>query len=113
MRPASDGGWNQIAYQGLQRIEKELGATTAYQQTEKAEEFEEGFRGYARKGFNLVFGHGDEFSDAAARVAPEFPKTIFVTTGGRTGLPNAAPIRLAAEEATYLLGVIAAHVSRT
>jgi basic membrane protein A and related proteins len=111
--PVSDGGWNQIAYQGLQRIEKELGATTAYQQTEKAEEFEEGFRGYARQDFNLVFGHGDEFSDAAARVAPEFPKTIFVTTGGRTILPNAAPIRLAMEEATYLLGIIAARVSRT
>lgn len=111
--PVSDGGWNQIAYQGLQRIEKELGAQIAYQQTEKAEEFEEGFRGYARQGYRLVFGHGDEFSDAVARVAPEFPDTVFVTTGGRTVLPNAAPIRLAMEEATYLLGIIAASVSRT
>jgi basic membrane protein A len=111
--PVSDGGWNQIAYQGLQRIEKELGAQGAYQQTEKAEEFEEGFRGYARKDYNLVFGHGDEFSDAAARVAPEFPKTIFVTSGGRTVLSNAAPMVFAMEEATYLLGIIAARVSRT
>jgi basic membrane lipoprotein Med (substrate-binding protein (PBP1-ABC) superfamily) len=111
--PVSDGGWNQIAYQGLQRIEKELGAKISHQLTEKAEEFEEGFRGYARQGYHLVFGHGDEFSDAAQRVAPEFPKTIFVTTGGRTVLPNAAPIRLAMEEATYLLGILAAGVSKT
>jgi basic membrane lipoprotein Med (substrate-binding protein (PBP1-ABC) superfamily) len=111
--PVSDGGWNQIAYQGLQRIEKDLGAQIAYQQTEKAEEFEEGFRGYARQGYRLVFGHGDEFSDAAARVAADFPDTIFVTTGGRTVRPNAAPIRLAMEEATYLLGIIAAGVSRS
>jgi basic membrane lipoprotein Med (substrate-binding protein (PBP1-ABC) superfamily) len=111
--PVSDGGWNQIAHQGLQQIQKRLGAKIAYQQTEKAEEFEEGFRGYARQGYHLVFGHGDEFSDAAARVAPEFPQTSFVTTGGRTVLPNAAPIRLAMEEATYLLGIIAASVSKT
>lgn len=111
--PVSDGGWNQIAYEGLKQIEAELGAQVAYQQTEKAEEFEEGFRGYARQGYRLVFGHGDEFSDAVARVAPEFPDTIFVTTGGRTTLANAAPMRPAMEEATYLLGIIAAGMSKT
>jgi basic membrane lipoprotein Med (substrate-binding protein (PBP1-ABC) superfamily) len=111
--PVSDGGWCQIAYEGLQRIEKQLGAEVAYQQTERAEEFEEGFRGYARRGFQLVFGHGEEFSDAAGRVAPEFPQTIFVTTCGRTEGPNLAPLQFAMEEGTYLLGMLAAGVSRT
>jgi basic membrane protein A len=111
--PVNDNGWNQIAWEGLQRIQKELGAQISHQMTERAEQFEEGFRGYARQGYRLVFAHGAEFSDAIARVAPEFPETVFVSTGGRTVLPNAAPINAAMEEATYLLGVIAAGVSRT
>lgn len=111
--PVNDDGWNQIAYEGLQQIEKELGAKISHQTTERAEQFEEGFRGYARQGYRLVFGHGAEFSDAIARVAPEFPETIFISTGGRTVLPNAAPILPAMEEATYLLGMIAAGISKT
>jgi basic membrane lipoprotein Med (substrate-binding protein (PBP1-ABC) superfamily) len=111
--PVTDEGWNQIAYDGLKRIEQDLGAQVSHQITEKAEQFEEGFRGYAQQGYRLVFGHGDEFSDAVDRVAPEYPETIFVTTGGRTVRPNAAPIRLRMEEATYLLGIIAAGVSRS
>jgi len=111
--PVNDDGWNQIAWEGLQRIEKELGAQISHQLTERAEQFEEGFRGYARQGYRLVFGHGAEFSDAIARVAPEFPDTIFVSTGGRTALANAAPLNAAMEEATYLLGILAAGVSKT
>jgi basic membrane lipoprotein Med (substrate-binding protein (PBP1-ABC) superfamily) len=111
--PVTDGGWNEIAYKGLQRIEKELGATINYQQVERAEEFESGFRGYARDGYALVFGHGAEMSDAAKRVAAEFPKTRFVTTGGEQTAPNLAVIRLAAEEGTYLLGMLGASMSKS
>jgi len=106
--PVTDGGWNEIAYKGLQRIEKELGATINYQQVERAEEFENGFRGYARDGYTLVFGHGAEMADAAKKVAAEFPNTKFVTTGGDQTAPNLGVIRLAAEEGTYLLGMIGA-----
>jgi basic membrane protein A and related proteins len=111
--PVTDGGWNEIAYKGLQRIEKELGATINYQQVERAEEFESGFRGYARDGYTLVFGHGAEMSDAAKTVAAEFPNTKFVTTGGEQTAPNLAVIRLAAEEGTYLLGMLGAAVSKS
>ena len=51
-------------------------------QTKTPAEFEENFRQYGAQGYSLVFGHGFEFQDAAKRVAPEFPKTIYVTTSG-------------------------------
>jgi basic membrane lipoprotein Med (substrate-binding protein (PBP1-ABC) superfamily) len=111
--PVTDGGWNEIAYKGLQRIEQELGATINHQQVERAEEFESAFRGYARDGYTLVFGHGAEMSDAAKRVAPEFPDTRFVTTGGDQTAPNLAVIRLGAEEGAYLLGMLGASVSKS
>jgi basic membrane protein A len=109
----SDQSWNGGAYEGLLRIRDSLGAQVSHIQTKTPAEFEENFRQYGAKGYSLVFGHGFEFQDAAARVAPLFPKTVFVTTGGtRTG-PNLAAMSFAFEQPSYLAGIVAASVSKT
>jgi len=111
--PVSDAGWNALAYEGLLLIRDRLGAEVAQIQTKTPAEFEEGFRDFARRGFNLIFGHGFEFQDAAAAVAPDFPKTVFITTSGNTVRTNVAPLRFMLEEATYLQGMLAASLSKT
>lgn len=108
-----DGGWNSIAWEGMQRIKSELGAELSHQETKTPAEFEEGFRSYGAKGFDLAFGHGFEFQEAAKKAGAEFPNTIFITTSGNTIATNVAPMRFKIEEATYLLGVIAARESKT
>jgi basic membrane lipoprotein Med (substrate-binding protein (PBP1-ABC) superfamily) len=108
-----DGGWNQSAYEGLERIHTELGAEIAHQETKTPQDFESGFRDFAARGFNLVFGHGFEFQDAAANVAKDYPKTVFVTTSGSTVRENVAPIVFELEDATYLLGFVGARLSKT
>lgn len=107
-----DAGWNQSAHEGLKRIEAELGARVAHQQTSTPLEFESGFRDFAARGYGLVFGHGFEFQDAAGRVAAEFPGSVFVTTSGSTIRDNVAPIVFELEQATYLLGYVGALLSR-
>src|SRR6478609_1785324 len=67
--PVSDAGWNALAYEGLMQIRDELGAEVAQVQTKTPAEFEGGFRGFARRGFRLIFGHGFEFQEAAASVS--------------------------------------------
>jgi len=109
--PVSDAGWNAAAYEGLQRIEKELNAQISQVETKTPSEFEEAFRDYARQGYQLIFGHGFEFQDAAAAVAPDFPKTVFITTSGNTVRPNVAPMVFELEHATYLAGALAALMS--
>jgi basic membrane lipoprotein Med (substrate-binding protein (PBP1-ABC) superfamily) len=109
----SDGGWNAGAYDGLQRIQAELGAEVSHVETRTPAEFEEAFRDYAGRGFRLVFGHGFEYQEAAARVAAEYSDTIFVTTSGSTVRPNLAPMVFELEQATYLCGVIAARMTKT
>ncbi len=111
--PVSDAGWNALAYEGLLAIRDQLGAEVSQIQTKTPAEFEEGFRDFARRGYQLVFGHGFEFQDAAAAVAPDFPRTVFITTSGNTVRPNVAPLRFMLEEATYLEGVVAAGMSKT
>ncbi len=111
--PISDAGWNAGAYEGLEAIEKELGARISNVQVKSPSEFEEQFRAYAAKGTSLVFGHGFEFQDAAARVAKEYPKTVFVTTSGSRTAPNLAPIVFELEQAAYLCGIMAGRMTKT
>ena len=106
-----DGGWNQSAYEGLERIRDELGAEIAHQEAKTPQDFESGFRDFAARGFKLVFGHGFEFQDAAALVSKEYPNTIFITTSGSTIRSNVAPIVFELEEATYVLGFLGARLS--
>ena len=109
----NDGGWNAIAWEGLQRCKNELGAEVSHQETKTPAEMLEGFRAFGAKGFDVAFGHGFEYQDPARTAAAEFPKTVFITTSGTTVLPNVSPMRFELEEATYLLGVIAARESKT
>ncbi len=111
--PISDAGWNAGAFEGLQRIRDSLGAEVSHVETRTPAEFEESFRDYARRGYRLVFGHGFEFQDAAARVAADFPGTIFITTSGSTVRPNVSPMVFELEQGTYLAGLLAGGITRS
>ena len=105
--PISDQSWNGGAYAGLQRIRDSLGAQVSHIQTRTPAEFEENFRQYGAQGYDLVFGHGFEFQDAAVRVAPQHPRTFFVTTSGNQVRENVAGMTFAFEESSYLAGMVA------
>ncbi len=93
------------------RIRDSLGATVSHIQTRTPAEFEEQFRQYGAQGYDLVFGHGFEFQDAAKRVGPDFPHTIFITTSGTTSGANVAGIAFAFADASYLAGVVAGRMT--
>lgn len=111
--PISDQAWNATAYQGLERMRDSLGASISHIQTKTPAEFEENFRQYGAKGFDLVIGHGFEFQDAARRVGPQFPQTLFATTGGEGAGPNVVALSFAFDEPSYLAGMAAAAMTRT
>lgn len=111
--PISDQSWNGSAYAGLQRIKDNLGASVSHIQTKTPAEFEENFRQYGSQGYALVIGHGFEFQAAAARVGPDFPKTIYVTTGGTTTGANVASMSFAFEQPSYLAGLVAGSVTKS
>ncbi len=109
----ADQAWNGAAYSGLLRIRDSLGARISHIEVKTPSEFEENFRQYGAQGYRLVIGHGAEFQDAAMRVAPEFPRTIYVSTGGNQVQGNAIGLEFAFEEGSYLAGVIAAGLSKS
>ncbi|HKH92436.1 MAG TPA: BMP family protein [Gemmatimonadaceae bacterium] len=105
--PISDQSWNGGAYQGLLRIRDSLGASISHIQTKTPAEFEEQFRQYGSQGYQLVFGHGFEFQDAAKRVGPDHPRTIYVVTSGSSVAANVAGIEFGFADASYLAGMLA------
>ena len=111
--PISDQSWNGGAYAGLMRIRDSLGATVSHIQTKTPAEFEEQFRQYGAQGYQLVFGHGFEFQDAARRVGPDFPRTVFVTTSSASSGTNVAGISFAFADAAYLAGMLAGAMTTT
>lgn len=111
--PISDQAWNAGAYDGLVGIRDSLGAEISHIQTKTPAEFEENFRQYGAQGYAMVIGHGFEFQDAAVRVAPLYPKTVYVITGGRVTAPNVAGISYAFEEASYQAGMVAGLTTKT
>lgn len=111
--PVSDKSWNGSAYEGLLELRDSLGAEISHIQTKTPAEFEENFRQYGAQGYRLVFGHGFEFQDAASRVAPSYPNTIYIVTSGRVTGPNVAGVAFLFEEASYQAGMIAGAVTKT
>ena len=111
--PISDQSWNGGAYQGLLRIRDSLGAQISHIQTKTPAEFEENFREYGAQGYDLVFGHGFEFQDAARAVAPSFPRTQYVVTSGNTAGGNVSGLEFGFAEPSYLAGMIAGTMTRS
>lgn len=111
--PISDQSWNGGAYEGLMWIRDTLGAKVSHIQTRTPAEFDENFRQYGAQGYDLVFGHGFEFQDAALRTGPQFPRTVYITTSGTSTAKNVAGIEFAFEEASYLAGMLAGAMTKT
>lgn len=107
--PISDQGWNATAYNGLLNIEKNLGAEISYTENVAQSDFEEVFRGYAIEGYDIIFGHGFQFGDAAMKVAPEFPDSKFVITSTDISQePNVASLNNDNRQQGFLAGALAA-----
>src|SRR3954466_12382003 len=112
--PISDQSWNGGAYQGLLRIRDSLHASISHIQTATPADFEENFRQYGSQGYRLVFGHGFEFQDAAKRVGPDYPKTIYVVSSSDVAqAPNVAGIQFAFADASYLAGLVAGAMTKS
>ena len=110
--PVSDSGWNALAYEGLQGIKEEMGATID-QKESSGTKIADDMRAYAQQNYNVVFGHGFEYNEPAMKVAKAFPNTVFVTSSGGGTAKNVGAFRFDLEEGFYIAGYLAALMSKT
>jgi basic membrane protein A len=110
----TDGGWSQLAYNGLKELKARHGFKTAYAENISIAQMDQVARGYSDDNFDLVIGHGVEFSSTLLEVAPDYPRQhYFVTTFlPQSGVPaNIMFVNMGYFGAAYGAGILAALIS--
>lgn len=112
--PVNDNGWNATAYAGLMKIKEELGAETAYSEKVSNSDAAEFIRGYADDGYDVIIGHGFEYGDIMKDIAPDYKDSWFLVNSSTISQePNLASLSLNNSEQGYLMGSIAALMSKS
>ncbi|MER8044983.1 BMP family ABC transporter substrate-binding protein [Streptomyces sp. NPDC094032] len=112
-----DQSFNDAAYAGLQKAEKELGVKGAEAEPSEGEgdaDKVQRLTALARAGNNPVIGVGFAYAPAIEKVSKAYPKTTFgiIDDTSKTG-PNIANLVFNEEQGSYLAGVAAAKASKT
>lgn len=109
-----DQSFNDAAYAGLTKAEKELGVEGQdLEPTAGGADREEKLRLLTEQGFQLNFGIGFIFSDSIKKVAAEKPDLKFAIVDSVVSLPNVVSLTFAEEQGSYLVGAAAALKSKT
>jgi len=113
-----DKSFNDAAYAGLERAKSELGIDFQTLETGEGSDREAQMRQLAAGGSQLVFGIGFLFTDDIKALAKEFPNVKFAcvdytVTEGEALPPNLAALKFKEEEGSFLVGALAALLSKT
>jgi basic membrane protein A len=118
-----DKSFNDGAYAGAVRAEKELGARIRLIEPGEDSDRESGLRLLAAEHMDLVVGVGFIFTDDVTQLAKEYPNVNFAVVDyaistDKAGKPIAPPSNVAAlkfkeEEGSFLVGALAALVSQS
>ncbi len=109
----NDMGWNQVAYEGLQKAADQFGCETAYTENLAAADIAAAFSDYAASGYDVIIGHGYEFGDPAVEVGASYPDTKFIIIEGEVSADNVSSYQMSCNEAAYLNGMLAASLTKT
>jgi basic membrane protein A len=109
----NDNGFNELAYKGLKRAERELGIEGRVVEAKSAADYIPNMSTLARKGYDLVIGVGFAQGDAIAATAKRFPDTHFaivdVDQASLKGKPaNVEGLLFREEQVGYLVGYLGA-----
>lgn len=113
-----DKSFNDAAYAGLEKAQKELGVTFTTLETNEGSDREAQLRQLAAGDAKLVFGVGFLFTDDVRALAKEFPDQKFAcvdytVTPGDTLPPNLVALKFREEEGSFLVGALAGLLTKT
>jgi basic membrane protein A and related proteins len=108
----TDGGWNQLAKEGIEQVRRDLKAEVVILQKVAQDRAGDELRAFAADGFDLVIAHGYEYLVPAAEVAATTPMKIAVS-GADVAKPGIATLDFDVSQASYQLGVIAGTLTKS
>ena len=118
-----DKSFNDGAYLGAERAEKELGVRVRFIEPGEGSDRESGLRLLAAEGMDLVIGVGFIFTDDLTQLAKEYPNTRFAGVDYSVATdkdgkvipppPNLAALKFREEQGSFLVGALAALVGNS
>ena len=111
----NDAGFGQAGYLGIQAM-KNAGFDITMVENLKSPDLEATARDFASRGYDILFGHSFEFQSHFFKVAPDYPKVKFIVNKGapKPKTPdNLLIIDIKEHQPAYILGVLAAHLTKT
>ena len=114
--PHNDGGWSQQHDSARLEVEKALGdkvETSYVENVPEGPDAERAIERLARSGCKIVFTTSFGFMDPTLKVAAKFPDVKFEHATGFKAADNVSTYNLRWYEGRYVMGQIAAKVSKT
>src|SRR6185503_8787360 len=109
----SDAGWGAFGYNAAQALQGKYSYIVELKENVPIPKIEETLRDYAKAGYDLIISHGFEWGKPAVNVGKDYPAAKFVIFTGLVNSSNVASIYPMQQEGTYVLGALAATMSKT
>jgi basic membrane protein A len=109
----SDASWGVFGYNAARTLEEKYGYDVDFKENVDVQDMESVLAECANAGYGVIIAHGFEWGKAVLNVSKDYHNTKFILFPGLIQSPNVASIFPMQQEATYLLGTLAAMMSKT
>lgn len=108
-----DKSFNDSAFAGLERAEKELGVEIRTVDSKSEKDYESNLETLSEQGFDVVVAVGITQMNALNTVAPKHPNTKYAIIDAPVNLPNVRALLFSEEQGSYLAGYVAGATTKT
>jgi basic membrane protein A len=108
-----DKSFNAAAYQGAIQAKEELKSYLKYVEATDDNVLEFLLRSFAQKNFDLIVAVGVSQLEAVKKIAAQFPQKQFAIVDGNISAPNVRSLLFEEHEGSFIVGAIAAQVSKS
>lgn len=108
-----DRSFNAAAWEGVKRAAKDLPIVLRDVEPGDPTSIEPAMRAFAERGYDLIIGVGFAQTPIMESVAKDYPDINFAIIDGFIDLPNVASLIFKEHQGSYLVGLIAAHTTKT
>ena len=111
----NDKSFNQSAWEGVQRAEKELGAKVQYIETTDAKDYAKNIGTFGDEGYDVIVTVGFALGEATAAAAATYPETDFIGVDQFQAeeVDGLAGLNFPEDNAGFLVGALAAAMSQS
>jgi basic membrane protein A and related proteins len=109
----NDESFNASAWAGLNKAKTDLGFDIKAVESKRQEEYETNFQTLADQKFDLIWGVGLMLGDPIDKMSKKLTSQKFGIVDNVVNSPNVASVTFKEEEGSFLMGVMAAKLTKT